>query len=152
MCAPDSPVAHRTLHCSLFGARHVSYPLGFGAVDRWRLLSSSGTRWHTGHVRWPLTSLLWLLRGTVHHCSSVQSTIDAQRAFAPLAHWTVQWIIAEHAHLIPKSGWFACARAWCTGHCPVRQRQHTLSPFAPILFVSPTEFLSWFVLNLMHLR
>jgi hypothetical protein len=24
--------------------------------------------------------------------------------------------------------------------------------FAPNLFVSPTEFLSWFVLNLMHLR
>jgi hypothetical protein len=41
--APDSPVVHRTLHCSLSGARHVSYPLGFGAVDHWRLLSSSGT-------------------------------------------------------------------------------------------------------------
>jgi hypothetical protein len=24
--------------------------------------------------------------------------------------------------------------------------------FAPFLIVSPTEFLSWFVLNLMHLR
>jgi hypothetical protein len=43
MGAPDSPVVHRTSHCSLSGARHVSYPLGFGAVDRWRLLSSSGT-------------------------------------------------------------------------------------------------------------
>jgi hypothetical protein len=27
-----------------------------------------------------------------------------------------------------------------------------LMSFAPNLFVSPTEFLSWFVLNLMHLR
>jgi hypothetical protein len=43
MGTPDSHLAHRTLHCSLFGVRHVSYPLGFGAVDRWRLLSSSGT-------------------------------------------------------------------------------------------------------------
>jgi hypothetical protein len=31
---PDSSVVHRTLHCSLFGACHVSRPLGFGVVDR----------------------------------------------------------------------------------------------------------------------
>jgi hypothetical protein len=43
MGALDSPVVHRTLHCSLSGARHVSYSLGFGAVDHWRILSSSGT-------------------------------------------------------------------------------------------------------------
>jgi hypothetical protein len=30
----DSPVVHETLHCSLFGACHVSRPLGFGGVDR----------------------------------------------------------------------------------------------------------------------
>jgi hypothetical protein len=35
--------AHRTLHSSLSSACHVSYPLGFRAVDCWRLLSSSGT-------------------------------------------------------------------------------------------------------------
>jgi hypothetical protein len=29
----DSPVVHRTLHCSLSGECHVSRPLGFGAVD-----------------------------------------------------------------------------------------------------------------------
>jgi hypothetical protein len=43
MGTSDSPVVHRTLHYSLSDAHHVSYPLGFGAVDRWRLLSSSGT-------------------------------------------------------------------------------------------------------------
>jgi hypothetical protein len=32
--APDSPVVHRTGHCSLSGVCHVSTPLGFGAVDR----------------------------------------------------------------------------------------------------------------------
>jgi hypothetical protein len=31
---PDSLVVHRTGHCSLSGAYHVSRPLGFGAVDR----------------------------------------------------------------------------------------------------------------------
>jgi hypothetical protein len=30
---PDSPVVHRTLHCSLSGACHVSRLLEFGAVD-----------------------------------------------------------------------------------------------------------------------
>jgi hypothetical protein len=48
MGTPDSPVVHRTWHCSLSDACHVSYPLGFGAVDRWRLLSSSGTRHMSG--------------------------------------------------------------------------------------------------------
>jgi hypothetical protein len=31
---PDSPVVHRTWHCSQSGVCHVSRPLGFGAVDR----------------------------------------------------------------------------------------------------------------------
>jgi hypothetical protein len=31
---PDSPVVHRTWHCSLSGAFHVSCTLGFRAVDR----------------------------------------------------------------------------------------------------------------------
>jgi hypothetical protein len=39
----DSPVVHRTEHCSLSGACHVSTPLGFGAVDRWSPLSCSFT-------------------------------------------------------------------------------------------------------------
>jgi hypothetical protein len=34
----------------------------------------------------------------------------------------------------------------------VRHWQHTLKSFAPNLFESPTEFFSWFVLNLMHLK
>jgi hypothetical protein len=40
---PDSPVVHRTWHCSLSGACHVSRPLGFGAVYHWSPLSSCGT-------------------------------------------------------------------------------------------------------------
>jgi hypothetical protein len=34
MGTPDNLVAHRTGHCSLSGACHVSTPLGFGVVDR----------------------------------------------------------------------------------------------------------------------
>jgi hypothetical protein len=33
MGTPDSPVVHRTLHCSLSGACYVSRLLGFGVVD-----------------------------------------------------------------------------------------------------------------------
>jgi hypothetical protein len=43
MGTPDSPVAHQTAHCSLFGVCHVSTPLEFGAVDRWNPLSCSCT-------------------------------------------------------------------------------------------------------------
>jgi hypothetical protein len=32
--APDSLVVHRTGHCSVSDACHVSFPLGFGAIDR----------------------------------------------------------------------------------------------------------------------
>jgi hypothetical protein len=58
MGTPDSPVVHRTRHCSLSSAWHVSTPLGFGAVDRWSPLSYSCT----GHVRRVLTSQpdIWL--------------------------------------------------------------------------------------------
>jgi hypothetical protein len=168
MGAPDSPVVYRTLHCLLSGACHVSYPLGFGAVDCWRILSSSDIEQSGGTpdtARWPLTLLLWL-------CAALYITVHlSSRPLAcrePLlrcligqsgVHRIVRWIIAEGSPGIPESDWLDCARAWHTGnypvhtgHCLVRQRQHTLSPFAPNLIVSPTEFLSWFMLNLMHLR
>jgi hypothetical protein len=31
---PNNPVVHRTGHCPVSSACHVSGPLGFGAVDR----------------------------------------------------------------------------------------------------------------------
>jgi hypothetical protein len=41
-------------------------------------------------VRWPLTSALWLLRGTVCHYRLLQSTVGAQGVIAPLDHRTVR--------------------------------------------------------------
>jgi hypothetical protein len=58
---------------------------------------------------------------------------------------------------IPESGWFGVVRPWCTGHCSVAHRTvrcaifSTLKFFAPFFIVSLTEFLYWFVLNLIHL-
>jgi hypothetical protein len=48
--APDSPVVHRTGHCSVSGACHVRDPLGFGAVDHWSPLSCSCTGQSGGRV------------------------------------------------------------------------------------------------------
>jgi hypothetical protein len=84
MGAPDS-------HYSLSGVRHVSTPVGVWScwpLEPFVLLLHRTVRWHTGHVRWPLTLLLWLLNDTFNHCLLLQSTIDAQVAVAPLAHWT----------------------------------------------------------------
>jgi hypothetical protein len=161
MDARDSPVVRRTLHCSLSGARHVSYLLGFGAVDCWRLLSSSGTRQSSGTPG--MSGNLWLrcsdfcaaLFITVHICSRPLTRRE------PLLHWltgqpgahrTVRWIIAEGAHEIPESGLFVGCLAWCTGQCPVCHLAAHSHVLLQILFVSLTEFLSWFVLNFMHLR
>jgi hypothetical protein len=102
--------AHRTWHCSLSGACHVSWPLGFGAVDRWSPLSSCGTgqsggtpdspvahrtvRWHTGQsgVFWLYSFDFWLL-----HCSLFlrqHSRPLAKFTVAPLAHRTV-WCTSD---------------------------------------------------------
>jgi hypothetical protein len=40
---PNCPVVHRTGHCSVSGACHVSSPLGFAAVDHLIPLSCSRT-------------------------------------------------------------------------------------------------------------
>jgi hypothetical protein len=66
---PDSPVAHWTVtvQCPVCATSFRS--LGFGAVDHWNPLSFCCTG-QSGD--------LWLLRGTFHHCSSVQSTVGAQ--------------------------------------------------------------------------
>jgi hypothetical protein len=103
--------------------------------------------------------LLWLLPAhCLLHCLLLQSTVansDRCSVGSPYmsgAHRTVRWIIAERPLENPESELFEWSSAWCTGHCPVRHVQHTLKSFAPNLFESPTEFLSWFILNLMHLR
>jgi hypothetical protein len=92
MVTPDSPVTHRTVivHCPVRATS--ARLLGFGAVDRWSPLSfcCTGQSGATSDSSWPLASALWLLRGTIHHCSSEQSTVGTQGVVAPLAHWIVR--------------------------------------------------------------
>jgi hypothetical protein len=89
MGTPDSPVVHRTWHCSLSGACHVSQPLGFGVVDRWSPLSSCVIR---------QSDVFWLCSSDFCnvHCSSRQSSRPlAKLIVAPLAHRTLRWILVK---------------------------------------------------------
>jgi hypothetical protein len=79
--------AHRTVRWrtghTLFTIRCATSarPLGFWSGRPLEPLSCSCTEQSgatPGHVRWPLTSLLWLLCGTIHHCLLLWSTVDAQ--------------------------------------------------------------------------
>jgi hypothetical protein len=96
MGAPDR-------HCSLSGACHVSTSIR--VLSSWPLERLVVLLHRT--VRWPLTSVLWLLPW---HYSSLfirRRTVGTQGAVALLAHRTVQWIIVERARQKPESGWFA---------------------------------------------
>jgi hypothetical protein len=101
-CAPDSPVVHRTGHCSVSGACHVIDPLGFGAVDRWSPLSCSytgqfGATPDMSDAFWRRSSDLWLL-----HCALLlytQSTVERHVNIAPLAHRTCSVHIGKSSEL-----------------------------------------------------
>jgi hypothetical protein len=168
MDTSDSPVAHWTctIHCPVCATS--TRPLGFWSGWPLQPLSCScikqfgATPDMSGDLLLLRSDFCHALFTIVHFCNRPLTRSIHCSAGSPDisgAHRTVRWIIAESVQRIPESGMFVCAWAWCTGQCPmhtghypVRQRQHTLKSFAPNLFVSPTEFLSWFVLNLMHLR
>jgi hypothetical protein len=99
MGTPDSPMAHRTgtIHCPVRAA--LAHPLGFGGVDRWNPLFSSGTRQSGAFWLRRLTSACALFAFTVHcsrplasgyHCSVGSPNMSD-------AHRIVWWIIVESA-------------------------------------------------------
>jgi hypothetical protein len=73
---PDGPVVHRTWHCSLSSACHISGPLGFGAVYCLSPLSSCGTGQSGGTLESPVRSNFAVLTSDfcIVHCSP-QSTV-----------------------------------------------------------------------------
>jgi hypothetical protein len=156
MGTPDSPVAHRTV--TVHYPVHATSARSLGAWSCWLLepfvlLLHRTVRCHTGHVRWPLTSARHYSLLSPF-CSRPLTRSDRCVAGSPDmcgAHRTVWWIIVERDWWIPESGLFVGCPTWCTRQCPVRHLA-THSCLAPNLIVSLTEFLSWFVLNLMHLR
>jgi hypothetical protein len=138
MGAPDSPVHHRTVtvHCPVRATS--SKPLGFGAVDHWRRLSFAAPDSLVPHrtVRWPLTLLFWLLRGTVPALTFPQSTVgwagsrcSAGSPDSPVAHRIVRWIIAERAAGNPR---VPGSRLYGPGAPDTVQKPAHWGSFAPI--------------------
>jgi hypothetical protein len=85
------------------------------------------------------------------------SRCSAGSSDSPVAHQTVQWIIAERALEFPRvAGWHLYGRGapdtvqWHTGQFGALIFS-TLQSFCSFKIVSLTWFFYWFVLNLMHL-
>jgi hypothetical protein len=164
MGTPDSPVVHQTgtVHYSVHATSARCW--GLERLDRWNPLSCSCTG--QSGVTPDMSGVFWLFALTSDlHCSLLQSTVDAR---LPLLRW-----LTRHARCTPGNPVnYSGARPGKTREWHVRLvlglvhrtlsgAHRTLSGaplaahsqvFAPNLFESPTEFLSWFVLNLMHLR
>jgi hypothetical protein len=102
MGAPDNPLRHRTDTVGCPVRRHVTQPLGSGAVDCWRrcllvALDSSMSHWTLSGA--PLASAL-TSACTVHVSGSTVARVSRCSAGAPdspVAHRTVRSIIAECA-------------------------------------------------------
>jgi hypothetical protein len=147
-------------YCALSSAlpRHPTVRVrSWSTLGGFVLLRHWTVRCHTGQSGAPLTSLLWLLRGTVLHCSLCQSRPMARIAVALLAHRTVQWIIAECACIFPRvADWHLYGPGapdtvqWHTGQSGAPTFS-ILKFFAPFQIVSLTWFFYWFMLNLVHL-
>jgi hypothetical protein len=91
MGAPDSPVRHRTgtIPCPVH--RHVTQPLGFGALSTVGALSSCGIRQSGAPLTSALTSAVTLF--------ALQNRPLLQIVVAPLAHRTVWWHTGQSGEL-----------------------------------------------------
>jgi hypothetical protein len=157
MGTPDSPVVHRTWHCSLSGAYHISIPLGFGAVDHWRLLSSCCTGQSGGTPDNPVCSGFVAL--TSDFCSVhllLFTTVDHWRSWS-LLRW-----LTGHVRCTPDSP------VNYSGATPRESRERAVReclglsggvPLAALLLVFAPNFvefltyiLCWSILNFVHLR
>jgi hypothetical protein len=156
MGTPDSPAAHRTCTVQCPVRATSARLLGFRAI--WPLESLSCSCTGQSGATPDMSGDLWLLHGTVHHCSLLQSTVDAQQ---PLLHWLTGHVRCtsdslvnySRARLANSQEWLVHLRLGLvhTGQCPVRHLA-AHSCLAPNLIMPPSEFISWFVLNLIHLR
>jgi hypothetical protein len=91
--------AHRTLHCSLSCACHVSRSLRFWAVDRWLRLSLWCTRQSGVTWRRRMSLTFWRSEPVV---VAWQSTVGEDDHW-PWAHRTVQWFLAEEHCVFPRA-------------------------------------------------
>jgi hypothetical protein len=147
-------LAHQTftVHCPVHATS--ARPLGFGAVDRWSALSSCYTRQSGATLDSSMTS---------DFCTTLFITIHLTKRSLARRESLLRWLTGQSGgtpdspvNYIGGCPWNS--REWlvwvCTGlvHRTVSGGQFsTLKFLAPFFIVSLTDFLSWFVLNLMHL-
>jgi hypothetical protein len=143
------------IHCSV---RAMSARLlGFGAVDHWNPLSFSCTGQFGGTP--DMSVVFWLSALTSDlHCSLLQSTIGAR---LPLLRWLTGHVRCtpdspmnySEAHPVKTREWPVCLVLGLVyrtlSSAPLTTHSQVLC--SKFIWV-PTQFLSWFVLNLMHLR
>jgi hypothetical protein len=160
MGAPDSPVRHQTVTVHYPVRATSAQLLGFGAVDHWRRLSSSCTG---------QSGAFWLLRGsslflltkrplvrresllrwlTRQSDGTPDSPVNYSGARLQIPEWLV-WSCTTLVHRTLSGGAPDTVR-WHTGQSGTPFFS-TLKVLLQFLIVSLTWFLSWFVLNLMHL-
>jgi hypothetical protein len=153
-------------HCACLVHATSAYPLGFWEVERWSALSSSCTRQSGATPDSPVPSDFCTLTSTfalfiVEHI--LQSTVgigsrcSTGSPDSPVAHRTVQWhtgLSGEYsgAHLHFSREWLLHF-LYDLVHRTLSDAPlfSTLKSFCSNKIVSLTWFLSWFVLNLMHL-
>jgi hypothetical protein len=146
MGTTDCLVVDRTQYCSLSGACHVSRPLGFGAVDRWSLLSFATCRRR-------LSSDFWRCRLRAQS----RSLPLVELIVAPRAHRTVRWfLVNEHRENLraanlrsAQPGHQTLSSAHrivrCTTGCSKSVVLHTCG-------IAPRSFSLYVYMNFMHLR
>jgi hypothetical protein len=160
-------MAHQTVRwCTRQGIVH--YPVPATSADRWGLkrltievlcplaAPDSPVAHQTCPVRTDFAALTSDFCTVHFYCSHSRplSTGDRYSIGTPDmsgAHRTVRWIITSVSRENPRAASWWGARP---GHQTVSGAP-LASPFlvfSPIIVESPTQFLSWFMLNLMHLR
>jgi hypothetical protein len=166
--APDSSVHHQTatMHCPAHATS--AQPLRFRAVDRWRRLSSSctGQSGATPDSLVPsdfcaLTSAASLFTTVALHGRPLARREPLFRWFTGQSGGTPDSPVNYSGACLQNSREWLVWRAPGPVHRTVSSAHRTLSgaPKNITLYVllqflieSLTEFLSWFMLNLMHLR
>jgi hypothetical protein len=149
--------AHRTWHCSLSGACHVSRQLGCGAIDRWSPLSSCDTGQSVGTPDSPVRSDFVVLTSEFYpvvHCTVVTrqrsrplGAVDCCSVGSPDSPVNYSGVTLRK----PESGQFARCLDLGTGQRLVRHWMHQYLFLLQTLYSSPTHFLCWFMLNFMYL-
>jgi hypothetical protein len=155
MGTPDSPMVHQTSLFTVWCVPRQRTCWGLELVDRWNPCPVAAPDSPMPHRTYPVTSdFCRALFTIVHFCSRSLAPVSRCSACSPDMSGALRTVRELERSAPGEFPRVACSFAPGPG-APDSVRCttcSTLSCLAPNLIVSPTEFISWFVLNLMHLR